>query len=167
MDMESMTIHTGGLPRRYPAAIQVASIGWAPNKRELVDRPFSTYNFSIILSGSGVYRYRGQDQRIQGPCVITQRQHDTDDLARQHNLSPTHFRRLWQARHGCSPQQYAHQIRMRAAARMLVTTQMSVQAIAAATGYSDPLYFSKRFRAFFSQPPSDYRRYYLASLAQK
>ena len=278
MYMESMTIHAAGLPRRYPAPIQVASIGWIPRKQGLIDRPFFTYNFSIILTGSGVFRAGSQDYEISAPAVITQRpdtpmhygphdqwselffifspdfinplkqenlwqdeswwwplssltslqnevnsllalmetvinqqqstqfiadkidrialriiletrlnqgssdktkdhrrainevqalfeanyqsDHHVDELARQHNLSPTHFRRLWQQQIGCSPQQYLHQVRMRSAARMLAAGQMPIQEIAAAVGHQDPLYFSKRFRTFFKSSPSEYRNAY-------
>jgi AraC family transcriptional regulator of arabinose operon len=279
-----MTIHAAALPRQFPAPIQVAAIGWAPQKRGIVDREFKTYNFSILLSGTGHYRVRGQAVPVSAPAVITQapgrhvhygprdhwselyiifpsqcadalrrenlwqddswwwpltnaatvqneinsllalmeaaqnspepehgiadkldraalttvlecrlhegsrstaaghtaalhavqkllehsydQSHDIDTLARQHDLSPTHFRRLWQAKMGCSPQQYAHQVRMRAAARMLVASDLSIQDIAHNVGFNDPLYFSKRFRAYFNLSPSVYRQFYQDSLSQ-
>ena len=89
-----------------------------------------------------------------------QQDHHVDDLARAHDLSPTHFRRLWQQQIGCSPQQYLHQVRMRSAARMLAAGQLPIQDIAQAVGHHDPLYFSKRFRAFFTVSPTEYRNAY-------
>jgi AraC-like DNA-binding protein len=86
--------------------------------------------------------------------------HDIGTIARQHSLSPTHFRRLWQQQVGCSPQQYLYQVRMRSAARMLVTTDLPIQEIASSVGHYDPLYFSKRFRAFFNHSPTEYRIFY-------
>ena len=73
MSMESMTIHAAGFTRRYPASIQVASIGWMPQKRAVIDSLFYSYNFSLILSGSGTYRLGNQDIPIEAPAVITQR----------------------------------------------------------------------------------------------
>ena len=53
---------------------------------------------------------------------------------------------------------------MRAAARELVASSQGVNLIAEQVGYSDALYFSKRFRQFFGQSPSAYRAHYQEQL---
>jgi AraC-like DNA-binding protein len=56
---------------------------------------------------------------------------DFDALARAHALSPTHFRRLWNATVGCPPARYHSELRLRRAGRELVETTRPIAAIAA------------------------------------
>ncbi|HEX6275016.1 MAG TPA: helix-turn-helix domain-containing protein [Polyangiaceae bacterium] len=90
--------------------------------------------------------------------------HDFDELARRHGLSPTHFRRLWQRNVGVPPQRFLIEERLRHASRALVQTDAPIAEIARAHGFGDPLYFSRRFRAFTGESASAYRRRYRASL---
>jgi len=90
--------------------------------------------------------------------------HDFDALARRHGLSPTHFRRLWLRNVGIPPHRFLIEERLRHASRALVQTDAPIAQIARAHGFSDPLYFSRRFRAFMKESASTYRRRYRASL---
>lgn len=64
--------HLGHLPRRFPSAIPVDTIGYVPHKKDWVRWTFKSYNFSFILSGGGEYWYEGVCWPVQAPCVITQ-----------------------------------------------------------------------------------------------
>jgi len=90
--------------------------------------------------------------------------HDFDELARRHGLSPTHFRRLWQRSVGVPPHRFLIEGRLRHACRALVQTDTPIAEIARTHGFADPLYFSRRFRAFTGESASTYRRRYRASL---
>lgn len=90
--------------------------------------------------------------------------HDFDELARRHGLSPTHFRRLWQRNIGVPPHRFLIEARLRHACRALVQTDAPIAEIGRNHGFADPLYFSRRFRAFTGEAASDYRRRYRASL---
>ena len=90
--------------------------------------------------------------------------HDFDALARQHGLSPTHFRRLWQRSVGVPPHRFLIEERLRRACRALVQTDSPIAEIARAHGFPDPLYFSRKFRAFTGESASTYRQRYRASL---
>ncbi len=90
--------------------------------------------------------------------------HDFDELARRHGLSPTHFRRLWQRNVGVPPHRFLIEARLRHACRALVHTAAPIAEIARAHGFADPLYFSRRFRAFTGESASTYRRRYRTSL---
>jgi len=273
--MDEFTIHAAALPRRYPLGLPVATIGWQPRKRELVDRRFTTYNFSFVVEGTGSYRVDdGEAIAVRASWVVTQRpehhhrygplrggrwselfliydapeaaalrargllaehrhawplrsaaamrdaldelraiargggleaqadridricerlvveslltrgaprpsgpaaavqsirdlveldperDHDFHALAREHGLSPSHFRRLWQRAVGTPPDRYRHQLLIRRACRMLVESDRAVGEIAHAVGYRDPLYFSRRFRAATGEAPSAYRARY-------
>ncbi len=87
-------------------------------------------------------------------------QHDFAELSRKQGLSPTHFRRLWNTLVGVPPARYLSELRLRQACRMLVESQRSVAAISAELGFVDPLYFSRKFRAFTGENPTSYRRRY-------
>jgi AraC-like DNA-binding protein len=90
--------------------------------------------------------------------------HDFDELARKHRLSPTHFRRLWERLVGIPPHRFLHEERLRHACRALVQTDASVAEIARTHGFADPLYFSRRFRAFTGESATAYRQRYRASM---
>jgi AraC-like DNA-binding protein len=90
--------------------------------------------------------------------------HDFDELAGRHGLSPTHFRRLWQRNVGVPPHRFLIEERLRHACRALVQTEAPIAEIAHTYGFADPLYFSRRFRAFTGESASTYRRRYRASL---
>jgi AraC-like DNA-binding protein len=90
--------------------------------------------------------------------------HDFDDLARRQGLSPTHFRRLWQRAVGVPPHRYLIEQRLRHACRALVQSDAPIAEIARTHGFTDPLYFSRRFRAFTGESARTYRQRYRASL---
>ncbi|HMP76100.1 MAG TPA: AraC family transcriptional regulator [Kiritimatiellia bacterium] len=85
------------------------------------------------------------------------RDHDIDQLARDHHLSPMTFRRRWARRYGLPPHRYIMQNRMREACRLLAETAIPIKAIAPQLGFPDPLYFSRRFRRENGLPASAYR----------
>lgn len=275
-DMDGFLIHLAPVPRRFPAAVRVGSVGHLPHKTARVDHGFPSWNFSFVLSGSGDYAVDHRSWALQPPCVITQRpghhyrygppaggwweelfmiyppdqaaaleatglmapqrhwwpvgrsgrlhpllrelaalvaedgihhvdridrvcerlvleslleahrdepspseaavdairhrvemdplhDHDFDALAREHDLSPTHFRRLWNRAVGTPPARYRSELLLRRACHDLVETARPVAAIAADLGFSDPLYFSRRFRHIVGDSPTGYRRRYAGS----
>ena len=60
------------MPRRLNAAPQLNSIGFLPEKHDIVDWVFPTWNFSFILRGTGFYELRGERHIIRAPMVLTQ-----------------------------------------------------------------------------------------------
>ncbi len=60
------------MPRRYPTGLPVLSFGYELSKQHHVGHMFRTLNFSLIVSGRGLYHFRGERFEIEGPCVITQ-----------------------------------------------------------------------------------------------
>jgi AraC-like DNA-binding protein len=82
---------------------------------------------------------------------------DQEELARQHGLAPSTFRRLWQQRFGVPPARYQAQVRMYRACRLLRETDRAVADIAAEVGYADPLHFSRRFRTIIGTTATAYR----------
>lgn len=120
------------------------------------------------LIGATAAPQQGSAERVASVlrCVETRwrEDHDFNELARQAGLSPTHFRRLWQRNVGVPPHQFLIEVRLRHACRALVQTDAPIAEIARGHGFTDPLYFSRRFRAFTGESASTYRRRYRASL---
>ncbi|WP_239616031.1 helix-turn-helix transcriptional regulator [Cohnella mopanensis] len=70
----------------------------------------------------------------------------------------THFCKLFKHSTGLSPMQYLLNIRMQRAEILLVSTPMTIEQVASSVGFGDALYFSKKFRKWRDQSPSEYRR---------
>lgn len=79
------------------------------------------------------------------------------DLAAVANLSPSRLGHLFAQQVGTSPQQFVQARRIGLAKQLLDLTTRPISAIAAEVGYSDPLYFSTRFRRETGLSPSAYR----------
>lgn len=270
--MENLFIHLAPFPRRMPSGIPVDSVGYISRKNDWMRRTFTTFNFSLILSGEGSYTFRGETTQFQAPAVITQwpgehveygptgesgaweelyfiyapetlpeltrrnlaldrkpfwcvrrtttmqehashlleilwgarrtvdpdridracealivetrlgesrppvdrdeavirtirdqvrshclENHNFDELARKHGMSPSTFRRQWARFVHAPPARYAMTIRMREACRMLVETHLTVAEIAHDLNFCDPLYFSRRFKEIVGVPATAYR----------
>jgi AraC family transcriptional regulator of arabinose operon len=79
-------------------------------------------------------------------------------LARTSNLSVSRFAHLFRTQLGTTPQQFVERRRLDAACRLLELTTRPVTSIAAEVGFTNPLYFSTRFRAHTSHSPTQYRQ---------
>ncbi len=80
-----------------------------------------------------------------------------EELARMANLSVSHFSAVFQRELGFPPLEYLTRARMRRACELLDTTGLALKEIAETVGFSDPLYFSRVFRAIHGVSPSHYR----------
>ncbi len=58
-------------PRRF-GGFRLDAIGYLRDKRNEIDQAFATFNYSLILSGSGRYRCGEAVYEVRAPCVITQ-----------------------------------------------------------------------------------------------
>jgi transcriptional regulator GlxA family with amidase domain len=79
---------------------------------------------------------------------------DLPKLAQQGNLSPTRFSHLFKAQTSLSPQQYAHQWRLRVAKALLDGTFLKVNQVAARLGYRRASDLTRAFTKFYGHPPS-------------
>ncbi len=81
----------------------------------------------------------------------------SEELATMVNLSKRQLERLFRSHLNATPTMHYQQIRLRAGHDLLLQTSLSVLEIADACGFSSADHFSKRFRAYFSQSPTDLR----------
>lgn len=97
---------------------------------------------------------------IIAPAVEFLREHIFDSSLRADQLhglcgiSGTYFRKIFLSEFGISPQQYIIHKRLTQAKSLLDSGEYtSVSQVAAAVGYSDPLYFSRAFREKYGFSP--------------
>lgn len=80
------------------------------------------------------------------------------NVARQLHCSAGHFHRAFKRHTGSSPIDYLRQLRIQHATHLLENTDSSITMIARQVGYPDQFYFSRVFRKFLRQSPSDFRK---------
>lgn len=83
--------------------------------------------------------------------------HTVRSLAESVVLSPSRFAHLFTLRTGRSPMRALREARLRHAARLLEATDLTVERVAAASGFSSPCHFSRVFREHHGVPPGAYR----------
>lgn len=87
--------------------------------------------------------------------------YDTDwdlaRLARLTRLSPSYLTRLFKAATDRAPMEYLARHRAELAANLLLATDQPVGEIGARVGWSDPNYFTRRFKSVFGVTPTAYR----------
>ncbi|WP_158617308.1 helix-turn-helix domain-containing protein [Falsigemmobacter faecalis] len=84
------------------------------------------------------------------------------DYARAMGITTGHLNRICRAASGVSVSDYIEAARMTEARRLLAFTQLSIAEIGYRLGYTDPSYFSRRFRSVAGLTPSVYRQQFLA-----
>ncbi len=79
------------------------------------------------------------------------------ELAKMCHMSVYHFCRIFKNVIGCTAVAYINALRLNKATLLLTTTKMSVGEIAAAVGFPDVFYFSRRFKTEKGMSPTEYR----------
>lgn len=80
------------------------------------------------------------------------------EISRGLALSERQLERLFHDHLGVTPTRYYLRLRLERARRMLLMTTASVTEVAGACGFGTVAHFSRRYREFFSRPPSAERR---------
>ena len=76
-----------------------------------------------------------------------------DDL----NVHRSYLTTVFKEFHQISPKEFLYSVRMQRAQQLLTNTDESIKIVAYSVGFSDPLYFSKAFKAYSQLTPSQYR----------
>lgn len=79
------------------------------------------------------------------------------DLAQKLNMSESQLYRKLKALSGKSTAVFIRSVRLKKAKEMLLSTDMNISEIAYETGFSDPAWFSRAFKAEFGSNPSETR----------
>ncbi|MER6282785.1 helix-turn-helix domain-containing protein [Streptomyces sviceus] len=83
--------------------------------------------------------------------------HTVRSLAVEVSLSPSRFAHLFTRQVGRSPMRALREARLHHAARLLESTDLSVERVAAASGFASPFHFNRVFRDRYGTPPGAYR----------
>lgn len=83
--------------------------------------------------------------------------HSVDRLAARAAMSPRHFARVFRADVGCTPGAYVEQVRVEVARRLLETTGLGVDEIAATAGFGTPETLRRAFARRVGVSPAAYR----------
>ncbi|MFD3501300.1 helix-turn-helix domain-containing protein [Streptomyces sp. NPDC058676] len=83
--------------------------------------------------------------------------HTVESLAGSVRLSPSRFAHLFTEQLGRSPMRALREVRLHHAARLLESTDLSVERVAAASGFASPFHFNRVFHERYGMPPGAYR----------
>ena len=78
-------------------------------------------------------------------------------IAKETGISVPHFCAMFKRQINCGPLEFFARLKMQRACELLLQTNQDVSEIAYGLGFTDPLYFSKRFRLHVGASPSKYR----------
>ncbi|MDO0909616.1 helix-turn-helix domain-containing protein [Streptomyces sp. DT2A-34] len=119
----------------------------------------------VVLLTAGTARtppsHPGVDDRVRRAEALIAADpgapHAVRSLAEHVALSPSRFAHLFTRQLGQSPMRALREARLRHAARLLESTGLSVERVAAASGFASPFHFNRVFRERYGVPPGAYR----------
>lgn len=76
-------------------------------------------------------------------------------------LSPVHFSRVFKVVAGFSPMEFLNHIRVQKAVQQLANTDKTIVEIAMESGFNDSNYFSRIFKKYRKETPSEFREKYI------
>lgn len=114
-----------------------------PSAAEIPTTAFSSYRIHHIMNAIL--------ERPEG-------EHSIEELAHQVGVTPTHFCRIFKKATGVSPHQYVMKARLSRAQHMLEQSEASMATIAEALGFMSQSHFTRAFRQFAGETPSDFRK---------
>lgn len=80
------------------------------------------------------------------------------DIANAINIHPNYLSNVFYKELGYSPKQYLSNLKIKKAKELLSETDDPIYIVSGSVGFSDPLYFSKFFKAIVGMAPSTYRK---------
>lgn len=87
---------------------------------------------------------------------LTDTKLNIESLSSHHNMSHRNFYRKIKALTGNTVVEFVKIVRLKEAIKLMETKQYSLSEISYMTGFTSPSYFTKNFREFYGNPPSDY-----------
>ena len=80
-----------------------------------------------------------------------------EEMAKEVNLSPSHFSFLFKKKTGFSPIEYFNHLKVQKACQYLLFTKLRIKEISQELGIEDPYYFSRMFTKVMGMAPNVYR----------
>jgi AraC family transcriptional regulator of arabinose operon len=153
---------TGTPPDTVPPDDRVAvAVAHGATARELA---LGALEEVVLLTAGATRATRagsGVDPRIQRAQELIAADpgapHTVRSLAAEVSLSPSRFAHLFTQQLGRAPMRALREARLQHAARLLESTDLSVERVAAASGFASPFHFNRVFRDRYGTPPGAYR----------
>jgi len=145
---------------------QTGDTGWfSTSKRPILD------SNSNIIGSYGITRHlQKQAMALSGvdavkePVDFIRKNYHTQftisELAEVAHLSVSALERRFKKYLAKTPKQFINEIRLENARKLLVETNIPISQVGDETGFTDHSYFSKQFRLFFGELPSEFRHNY-------
>lgn len=80
-----------------------------------------------------------------------------EEIAREVNLSPSHFSYLFKKKTGFSPMEYFNHLKVQMACQYLLFTNLRIKEVSQEVGIEDQYYFSRMFTRVMGISPNEYR----------
>ncbi|MCX4563092.1 helix-turn-helix domain-containing protein [Streptomyces umbrinus] len=145
---------------REPEDVRVA-VAHGTAARELTLCSLESVVLLATATARGEPDRSGLDARIrQAEALIAAdpgAPHTVESLAAGVSLSPSRFAHLFTQQLGRSPMRALLAARLLHAARLLEATDLPVERVAVASGFSSPFHFNRVFRQRYGAPPGAYR----------
>ena len=81
-----------------------------------------------------------------------------EKLAKEAELSASHFSLVFRKKTGRAPMDYLIHLRIQKACQLLDATGLRIKEVALHVGYDDPYYFSRIFKKVMSLSPVEYKK---------
>ncbi len=106
---------------------------------------------------SGLLSHQRLQPAIDFICESPEKEFTLLELAALCHSSAFHFARSFTAKLGCAPFAFQRKSRLKKAQQLLVSTELSVEAISAYVGFQNATHFSRLFRREIGYSPREYR----------
>ncbi len=139
-------------------------INYGDGEQTLCDRLSIAYKIIKILLSIAEEKPKVDNDVFCAINYIKKNYHQAitvSDLAKEANLSESHFFRRFKRQTGKSPIAYINDYRLIMGSMLLQNTNMRISAVSAKTGFKEAYYFSKQFIKKFGVSPTAYRKMYL------
>lgn len=110
------------------------------------------------LSSGATIEYDAVGKAVQYIHANHDRPIGLEELAAVACVTKSHLDHRFRAKLKTSPLRYIREVRLDSAKRLLATTNVPVQEIAAQVGFTDPYYFSRVFKRAMGSSPTAFRR---------
>lgn len=120
------------------------------------------YSNNIVQTSQETHSHILQNELIVNILSYIDKNYRSDlsihSIASEFCLSDVHFMNYFRRASGMTCNRYITETRLRAAARMMLETEMSVSEICFECGFRNLSNFNRRFRDYYSVTPSEYKK---------
>ncbi|MET0545216.1 MAG: AraC family transcriptional regulator [Caulobacterales bacterium] len=124
-------------------------------KAHILRGPSSATADNIPISAFSAYRlHHIMNAILQKP----EGNHSLEEMSAQAGITPSHFCRVFRKATGISPHQYVMKTRLDRAQQMLTQSDLGLSTIADFLGFASQSHFTRAFRNYVGETPSDFRK---------